>query len=256
MRTRRSISTVCARASRAVTSRWRRMASAICSPTVNTGFGEVIGSWKIIDSLSPRRLRSRSSESFSRSSPSNSISPAAMRPGGGTNPMMLSAMTLLPQPDSPTMPSVRPRSSRRSTPSTALTSPRVSPLGEANTVRSPRTSSKGTSTWFIEAGNFFFYRLPVEYTPGPRLARRAAHERDEALVSLLVQAPELCQRFCVVVDAQAELGVLLGGVDEEGGRLLAAFIAARCLACLERSNEPLRKWKIAVALIGALRFAD
>src|SRR5438105_3667135 len=214
-----------------------RPAYITTTSTVNTGLSEVIGSWKIIDSLSPRRLRSRSSESFSRSSPSNSISPAAMRPGGGTNPMMLSAMTLLPQPDSPTMPSVRPRSSRRPTPSTALTSPRVSPLGEANTVRSPRTSSKGTSTWFIEAGNFFFYSLPVENTPRPRLARPAAHERDEALVSLLVQALELCQRFCMVVDAQAELGVVLDGVDEEGGRLLAALISARRLACLERGNE-------------------
>ena len=35
-----------------------------------------------------------------------------MRPGGcGTSPMIDSAVTLLPQPDSPTMPSVRPRSS-------------------------------------------------------------------------------------------------------------------------------------------------
>ena len=43
--------------------------------------------------------------------PSKRIEPPAMRPGGcGTRPMIDSAVTLLPQPDSPTMPSVRPAS--------------------------------------------------------------------------------------------------------------------------------------------------
>ena len=43
-----------------------------------------------------------------------------MRPGGcGTRPMIDSAVTLLPQPDSPTMASVRPASTAKLTPSTA-----------------------------------------------------------------------------------------------------------------------------------------
>jgi hypothetical protein len=33
------------------------MASAICSPTVNTGLSEVMGSWKIIEISLPRILR-------------------------------------------------------------------------------------------------------------------------------------------------------------------------------------------------------
>ncbi len=41
-------------------------------------------------------------------SPSNMIRPASMRPGGGTRRMIDIAVTDLPQPDSPTMPRVRP----------------------------------------------------------------------------------------------------------------------------------------------------
>ena len=47
-----------------------------------------------------------------------------MRPGGSaTRRMRESAVTLLPQPDSPTIASVSPRSSENDTPSTALTRP-------------------------------------------------------------------------------------------------------------------------------------
>ena len=47
-----------------------------------------------------------------------------MRPGGSAiRRMSESAVTLLPQPDSPTIASVAPRSSEKDTPSTALTRP-------------------------------------------------------------------------------------------------------------------------------------
>ena len=52
-----SISTVLSIASRRPRPSCRRMASAICSPTVNTGFSEVIGSWKIIAISLPRIFR-------------------------------------------------------------------------------------------------------------------------------------------------------------------------------------------------------
>jgi hypothetical protein len=54
-----SMSTVLAVASRRPSPSWRRMASAICSPTVNTGLSEVIGSWKIIEISLPRIRRIR-----------------------------------------------------------------------------------------------------------------------------------------------------------------------------------------------------
>ncbi len=55
MRTRCSISIARWRASAWVTSRWRLMPSMIWSPIVNAGLSDVIGSWKIIDSLLPRK---------------------------------------------------------------------------------------------------------------------------------------------------------------------------------------------------------
>ena len=75
-----------------------------------TGLSEVIGSWKIIDILLPRSLRRSSAESVSTSRSPNSTASASTLPGGlGTSPMTDSDVTLLPQPDSPTRPMVRPR---------------------------------------------------------------------------------------------------------------------------------------------------
>src|SRR3954465_15255563 len=142
-----------------------------------------------------------------------------MRPGGcGTRPMMESAVTLLPQPDSPTMPRVRPRSRRKSTPSTARTWPR----SPSKAVRSPRTSSRASV-----ACNLLFDDGPVEDAPWARLARAAAHERNEALVRLLVKAPQLGERLRVIVDTDVELGIRLGGVDPQRPRLLAALVVPR-----------------------------
>ena len=56
--------------------RCRLIGSAICRPTVSAGLSEVIGSWKIIAMRSPRTARICASRSFSRSWPSNRISPA------------------------------------------------------------------------------------------------------------------------------------------------------------------------------------
>ena len=98
-------------------------ASAIWSPQVKTGLSEVIGSWKIIEIWLPRTSRISSSESFSRSRPSSRISPSTILPGRPMRRMIDSAVMLLPQPDSPTTPSVLPSSIAKLTPSTALTMP-------------------------------------------------------------------------------------------------------------------------------------
>ena len=59
-----------------------------------------------------------------RSTPASRTEPPTMRPGGSaTRRMSESAVTLLPQPDSPTMASISPRFSEKETPSTAFTSP-------------------------------------------------------------------------------------------------------------------------------------
>ena len=116
---------------------WARIASTICWPTVWTGLSEVIGSWKIIDILPPRSLRRSSADSRSTSRPPNSTASASTLPGGlGTSPMTESDVTLLPQPDSPTRPTVRPRGTLKLMPSTARNRPR----SVAKWVFRPRTS--------------------------------------------------------------------------------------------------------------------
>jgi hypothetical protein len=58
------------------------------------------------------------------STPSKRISPPAIRPGGmGMSRMTEAAVTLLPQPDSPTSPRVSPASIVMLTSSTALRTP-------------------------------------------------------------------------------------------------------------------------------------
>jgi hypothetical protein len=92
-----------------------RSDSTIWSPTVNTGFSEVMGSWKIMAMSLPRICRIRDSVACARSS----ISPSAPRnrmrepswilPGGvGISRITESEVTDLPLPDSPTIPSVSP----------------------------------------------------------------------------------------------------------------------------------------------------
>ena len=76
---------------------------------VSTGFSDDIGSWKIIAMRLPRTSRMSASLSCSRSRPSNSTEPPAMRPGGlCTSRNSESALTLLPHPLSPTSPTVSP----------------------------------------------------------------------------------------------------------------------------------------------------
>ncbi len=101
-----------------------RITSVSCMPIVNTGFSDVIGSWKIMLIERPRTLRISSHGSASRFWPFSVISPATMRPGGlGMSRSTLSAVTLLPEPDSPTSPSTSPARTSRSMPSTALATP-------------------------------------------------------------------------------------------------------------------------------------
>ena len=91
-------------------------ASPIWSPTVKLGLSEVIGSWKIMASRLPRRSCICRSGSAASSRPSKATEPDMRVPASGSSRMMESAVTLLPQPDSPTMPSVRPRHSEKLTP--------------------------------------------------------------------------------------------------------------------------------------------
>ena len=67
--------------------------------------------------------------------------PAAISPGAGTSLSNESDMMLLPEPDSPTMASVSPAPTAKSTASTAITLP----AAVLKQTRSPRTSITGVS---------------------------------------------------------------------------------------------------------------
>ena len=89
-----------------------------------TGSSEVIGSWKIIEMALPRMRRISAlgePDELAAAQPDAAFDSA--RAASGTRPMMESAVTLLPQPDSPTTPRISPRVEVQLTPSTARTTP-------------------------------------------------------------------------------------------------------------------------------------
>ena len=115
----------------------------ICSPQVNTGFSDVIGSWKIIEISRPRMARISRGVASSRLRPRNHTVPPTMRPGGwATRRRIDSAVTLLPLPDSPTTASVCPACTSNDTPSTA----RTTPLSAKKCVCRLSTRSNGSLT--------------------------------------------------------------------------------------------------------------
>ncbi len=112
-----------------------RYASAIWSPMVKYGCREVSASWKIIAIRRPRSLRTVSSGAPSSSAPSKRTEPVTSAPR--CRPITASEVTDLPEPDSPTIPSVRPRSTLKPTPLTA----RTKPSGVLNSTARSLTSS-------------------------------------------------------------------------------------------------------------------
>ena len=89
------------------------------------GFSEAIGSCRIIAIREPRSWRISSGLLASRLWPSKTMSPPTIwPPGSGTNRKIDRQVIDLPEPDSPTIPSVSPRWMENVAPSTAFTTPR------------------------------------------------------------------------------------------------------------------------------------
>ena len=98
--------------------------SVIWRPILTTGLSEVMGSWKIMAMPVPYSLRDALDPSEEVSWPSKVTVPSRMTLRLGSRFMMERDSTDLPEPDSPTTPSVWPASSENVTPSTARTTPR------------------------------------------------------------------------------------------------------------------------------------
>jgi len=103
------------------------------------GLSEVSGSWKIAPMRRPRMRRRPSAGRLSMRSPASRTSPAAIRPGRSSRPMIAMPVRDLPAPDSPTTPSTSPRSMEKDTSSTATSVPRR----VGNSTRRFFTSSRG-----------------------------------------------------------------------------------------------------------------
>ena len=112
------------------------MDSVIWLPIFITGLSDVIGSWNTIAISVPQMPRITSGEAPVMSCASYRTVPVTSALLG-SSPMIERERTVLPDPDSPTMPSVLPRSIVKVTPSTAPTSPR----GVRNCVLRSVTSS-------------------------------------------------------------------------------------------------------------------
>jgi hypothetical protein len=94
--------------------------SVIWRPTFIVGSSEVIGSWKTIAILDPRIFCICCSESLRMSCPSKRASPPLIMVfASGRRRIRLFAVTVLPDPDSPTMARVSPRLRSKETPRTA-----------------------------------------------------------------------------------------------------------------------------------------
>ena len=94
------------------------MPSAICQPTVNTGFSAVEGSWNTMATSRPRICRSLAALTLITLFPLISTAPQLVAVSG-SSPRMVFAVTVLPEPDSPTMARTSPGLTSRLTSLTA-----------------------------------------------------------------------------------------------------------------------------------------
>src|SRR5262245_61421620 len=164
---------------------------------------------------SPRIARIAAPSSLSRSCPSNSTSPDSMRPGGsGIRRSSESAVTLLPDPLSPTMASVSPAARSRDSPSTARTLPR----GERKETDRSRTLRSGAAKGSVA---HLLLHLLVDPDAGVDRARALGADAQLALVVLHPRPPGAVD----VGDWQPDIGRLVEDLDRED----LEHALARCL---------------------------
>src|SRR5665213_2615701 len=77
----------------------------------------------------------------------------------------------------------------------------------------------------------------IDHAGGAVAAGEAGDERLEALEAHVVEAAQFGDRLGMVVDAQIEARIVLGGMDAQCSRLLAALVAAGRVAGRERVEQ-------------------
>ncbi len=120
--------------------------SAIWSPTRIIGLSAVNGSCMTIAISCPRMSSQSRGRISTRLRFSRTISPRLTRPGSGIIPMIARPVIDLPQPDSPTTPSVLPRSSERLTPRRMRVVPNETSRSFSSRTGMPRIVAR---RWFL-----------------------------------------------------------------------------------------------------------
>ena len=177
------------------------------SSTLRRGFSDEIGSWKIIF-MRVRILRRCSPDNFVRSWPSKCTTPEF----GRGSCMIALPVVDLPQPDSPTRPSVSPGITSMLTSETACTFRPVRPTGNSTTRFSTRSSASSA----------------VAQVRGPA----AGHQPPTVLVTTAPPAPPTGVPAAVSPAARLRASASLPGLgaDREEAPVrvpgLVAFVAA------------------------------
>ena len=154
---------------------WIANGSLMIVPTVLRGFSDEYGSWKII-CMSWRSFLSRAPDASVMSWPSKRIEPEV----GSIRRSSRRAVVDLPQPDSPTRPSVSPFMTSKEMPSTACTAPTLRwmmmPLVSGKCLTRSRTSISGSPPPGAGAPPEGLVTVSL-MLPGPPRTRRPGRER-------------------------------------------------------------------------------
>src|SRR6266480_5438870 len=227
---------------------WARMASASWDPTRYTGLSEVIGSWNTMAISRPRSFAICLSGIPINSTPRYRIEPEILA-GFGSSPMIARAVTLLPDPDSPTTASTSPGRRENVSPRTAWTTP--STVGKS-TLRSVMASSGASADSSMPASSTVpdsrasarssgsaTTAIPPASRPHPRLRGvervpeavtdevDAEHDHDDEQAGeieeprpgrrrLLAHRDELAEGGVRGLDPEADVGE--GGLGKDGSR--------------------------------------
>ena len=150
---------------------------------MNTGFSDVIGSWKIIEMSAPRSFCRRRIDRPTRLRPPKMIwlLRSTIEFSGGSSPRIASDVTLLPDPDSPTSATVLLRGTSNEMPFTASNVDRLSRRKRIDRSRTLTSGALGSSASAVAA--FVLYiamsvpRLALEFRI-ERVAQRVGEEAE------------------------------------------------------------------------------
>ena len=170
---------------------------------------------------------------------------------------MASAVTLLPQPDSPTIPSVRPLPARSWCRSPAcVRSAAIALKGDPQIPDREQRSRESLVVLGKRLGDEVLELGAIDEARGLLPIGHKAPEMQPALARNLFQSSQLRQGLGVVVYAQVVKGIVLPVMYQQGRRLPTALVAAGRLARLHGGDQAPGKRRLRVGLVTVDGFAS